>query len=260
MTWDKPRIVAALRKLYRSKASMSYNAMARSHQALLSAAAYHFGSYRDAVARAGIDYQAVCRRPKWTKQRIIGIIKQARRKHRDLNWSAVTKRHDELGLAAFASLQPRLFGSWARALHAAGLDADHVAIYRTWDRNTVVFEIRARYQNQESLASGAVQQEDPALHAAAVRYFGSWAQAIRAAHFNPAKFRQRQSWTKRQVLDAIRSAAKRGAHLSDSSLRGQNPALHSAAIRHFGTFSAARRVAGVKWKRPGKPRALKARA
>ena len=34
--------------------------------------------------------------------------------------------------AAFASLQPRLFGSWDRALHGAGLDADEVNRYRKW--------------------------------------------------------------------------------------------------------------------------------
>ena len=41
--------------------------------------------------------------------------------------------------AAFASLQPRLFGSWDRALHGAGLDAEEVSRYRKWDADTVVF-------------------------------------------------------------------------------------------------------------------------
>src|SRR5438093_13023932 len=111
MIWDKPRIKAELRRLYRAGANLSYNALARRKQSLVSAAAYHFGSYRAAVESADIDYAAVTRRPRWTKQNIIRLIKQARRNGEDLHWSAVTRRRDELGRAAVARLQPRLVGS-----------------------------------------------------------------------------------------------------------------------------------------------------
>src|SRR5437899_6316112 len=168
MVWDKPRIIDELRRLSRRGLDLSYNSLARKKQSLVSAAAYHFGSYRRAIEGAGIDYAEVIRRPRWTKQSIIRLIKDARRKGVDLHWSAVTKRRDELGRAAFASLQPRLFGRWDRALHAAGLDADEVSRYRKWDRNTVAFELRARVQDDDDLNSGAVQQDDSGLHAAAV--------------------------------------------------------------------------------------------
>ena len=109
MVWDKPRIIKELKRLAKAGADLSYNALARKRQALLSAAAYHFGSYRKAVERAGIDYTEVTRRPRWTKPRIIALIKKGKRAGHDLHWSAVTRRRDELGRAAFASLQPRLF-------------------------------------------------------------------------------------------------------------------------------------------------------
>ena len=144
MVWDKPEILRAIKKLYKQKKDLSYNAMTKQMQPLVSAAAYHFGSYRSAVEKAGIDYATVVRRPRWTRPMIIGLIKQAKREGQDLHWSAVTKRRDDLGRAAFASLQPRLFGSWDRALHAAGLDADEVNRYRKWNKNTVVYELRAR--------------------------------------------------------------------------------------------------------------------
>src|SRR5437870_5607932 len=120
MIWDKPRILEELRRQHKAGKDLSYNGLARSLQSLVSAAAYHFGSYRAAVEKAGIDYGDVSRRPRWTKQRIISLIKQAKRDGEDLHWSAVTKRRDELGKAAFASLQPRLFGRWDRALQGAG--------------------------------------------------------------------------------------------------------------------------------------------
>jgi hypothetical protein len=249
MVWDKPRILKELKRLAKEGADLSYNALARRKQALLSAAAYHFGSYRKAVERAGIDYAEVTRRPRWTKPRIIALIKKAKRNDEDLHWSAVTRRRDELGRAAFASLQPRLFGRWDRALHAAGLDADEVSIYRTWDRNTVVFELRARAADHMPLNSGALQQEDSGLHAAAVRHFGSYDRALRAAKVDPDRVRRRRRWTKPQVLAALRESARHGLHLSDSNVRREHPALYGAAVRLFGAFTTARKAAKVKYAR-----------
>jgi hypothetical protein len=181
MVWDTERIVQRLRQLQRAGQPMSYTQLARSHQRLVSAAAYHFGSYRKALEAAGIDHRDVTQRPRWTRHRIIALIKQAHRRGKDLNWAAVTRADHDVSKAAFAALQPRLFGSWPRALRAAGLDADDVACYRTWDRNTVIVELRSRAQQSKPLSSGAVQKTDPALHAAAVRYFGSYRTALRAA-------------------------------------------------------------------------------
>src|SRR5947209_5696512 len=202
--WDKPRIIKALRQLYKKGAELSYNRLAKRQQSLVSAAAYHFGSYRTAVEKAGIDYAAVTRRPRWTKQAIITLIKQARRNGEDLHWSAVTKRRDELGLAAFASLQPRLFGRWDRALQAAGLDADDVAMYRKWDRHSILFELRGLAREREPLNSGAIQKSDPGLHAAAVRHFGGYDAALRAAKIEPSDHRQRRRWTKKLVVKELK--------------------------------------------------------
>src|SRR4051794_16851879 len=226
MVWTKDEILYSLRKLHKEGKDLSYNALARRKQSLVSAAAYHFGSYRRAVERGGIDYASVVRRPRWTKQAIIGLIKTARRTDEDLHWSAVTKRRDELGRAAFAALQPRLFGSWDRALHAAGLDADEVNRYRKWDKDRIVFELKSRFRDHEPLNSGAIQRDDPGLHAAAVRHFTTYDGALRAAKLDPDKLRERRSWDKPAVLRGLKTAKKAGEHLSDSSVRREHPALY----------------------------------
>src|SRR3954467_3827200 len=235
MIWTRDEILKAIRRLHKSKADLSYNALAAKKQSLVSAAAYHFGSYRAAVEAADIDYAIVTRRPRWTKQNIIQLIKQARRKGDDLHWSAVTKRRDELGKAAFASLQPRLFGRWDRALSAAGLDADEVSRYRRGDRNTVAFELRSRSMDDEPLNSGAIQQDDSGLHAAAVRHFGSYDRALRAAKGDPGNVGRRRAWTRPDVIDALKQSKREGMHLADSAVRRDNPALYGAAVRLFGT-------------------------
>ncbi|HTW95701.1 MAG TPA: hypothetical protein VMD30_12940, partial [Tepidisphaeraceae bacterium] len=159
MVWTKNEILNELRRLHKNGTDLSYNGLSTKLQSLVSASAYHFGSYRRAVEAAGIDYATVLRRPRWSKGRIIALIKAARRRGEDLYWSAVTRRRDELGKAAFAALQPRLFGQWHRALQAAGLDADDIACYRHWDRQSIAYELKSRAKDGHALGSGALQDQ-----------------------------------------------------------------------------------------------------
>ena len=110
-------------------------------------------------------------------------------------------------------------------------------------------ELKARAADHEPLNSGAIQAEDSGLHAAAVRHFGSYDKALRAAKVDPQDVRRRRTWTKPQVVAAMKSASRSGRNLADSSVRRENPALYGAAVRLFGTFTAARKAAGVKYKR-----------
>ena len=249
MRWTKEEIIKAVKKFYAQGRDLSYNAMALKQQALVSAAAYHFGSYRKAVEKAGVDYAEVTRRPRWTKQKIISLVKAGKRAGHDLHWSAVTRRRDELGRAAFASLQPRLFGSWDRALTASGLDADEVNRYRKWDREGILFELKGRSKAHEPLNSGAIQRQDPGLHAAAVRHFGAYDSALKAARIDPAKVRERRRWDKPEVLKQLKAAKRAGKKLSDSAVRKEQPALYGAAVRLFKSFTAARTAAGIKFVR-----------
>ena len=54
-----------------------------------------------------------------------------------------------MGKAAFAALQPRLFGKWQRALQAAGLDAAEVSRYRRWDRKSIILELKSRAREHD---------------------------------------------------------------------------------------------------------------
>ncbi|HEV7298979.1 MAG TPA: hypothetical protein VGN72_06395 [Tepidisphaeraceae bacterium] len=260
MVWNKASIIQTLRKLHKQGVDLSYNRLAKRQQAIVSASAYHFGSYRRAVEKAGLDYAEIIRRPRWTRQAIITQIKKGKRDGHDLNWSSITKRRDELGKAAFASLQPRLFGSWDRALHAAGLDADEVNRYRKWDKNTIVFELKARGRDGQALNSGALQTEDPGLHAAAVRHFGDYDKALRGAKVDPDAVRRRRTWTKAEVTAALRSMKRAGTHVSDSVVRTENSALYGACVRLFGSFTSARDAAGVKVVKKTAKRVVKAPA
>lgn len=192
MHWTQTSILAELRRRHRSGATLAHRALREKNRPLANAAAYHFGTYAQALAAAGIDAKIVRKRPLWTKDRIIKAIKAARKAKRDLCWSCVVKRGGPLSRAAFAAIRPTMFGSWARALQVAGVDADGYRRYRTWDRASVAFDLKQRYADDESVNCAAVQNEDPGLYSAAVRYFGRFDLALKAARLVPRKIRQRK--------------------------------------------------------------------
>lgn len=245
MAWTKDSILTQLRKLHKAGTNLSYNAMQKKLQPLVSAAAYHFGSYRQGVTRAGIDYAEVLRRPRWTKAGIVKAIKAAKRRGFDLNWSSVTRRRDELGKAAFASLQKRLFGRWEKALSAAGLNAAEVNRYRKWTKPTIAKEIKSLHRKGSDVSSGAMQKTDPGLHAAAVRYFKRYDLALLSAGIDPEKVRHRRKWDRSEVTSEIKHVGRSGKNLSDTSIRKTDPALYGAAVRLFGSYIAARKAAGI---------------
>jgi hypothetical protein len=112
-----------------------------------------------------------------------------------------------------------------------------------------VFELRGRAKDHEPLNSGAVQRDNPGLHAAAVRHFASYDAALRAARLDPQTVRARRSWTEADVIRGLKAARRSGSHLSDSTVRRENPSLYGAAVRIFGSFTTAREAAGIKLKR-----------
>lgn len=192
MRWTPNLILEELTRLHLGGESLSYRALARRHRALVSAAAYHFGSFRFAVERAGFSYADVSRRPQWTKERVIRQIKAARRSGMDLSWTAVVGSDGPLKNAAFAAVQKRMFRSWARALEAAGVDSDNARRYLSWDSSSVTLELKQRHADGKPMNSGAVQKAEPSLHAAAIRYFGSYDRALTAARLSVRKIRRRQ--------------------------------------------------------------------
>ncbi len=240
--WSKQRVISEIVRLHRKQQDLSYNRLARQNQALVSAAAYHFGSFRQAIQDAGIDYAEITRRPRWSTSRVIALIKKSKRAGEELNWGAVSRRHDELGHAAFASLQKRLFGTWNKALAAAGVDVGKVALYRHWTKVTLAGALEKLHRGGRPVSSGDLQKSDPGIHAAALRLFGSYDAALKAAKVEPAAVRRRRRWTRQSVLAELRSLARKRPDFSGKLIRASYAALYGAAIRSFGSFKAAERA------------------
>ncbi|HEX3000392.1 MAG TPA: hypothetical protein VHR86_09190 [Armatimonadota bacterium] len=187
--WSKDEIAMEIRSLYLDGEELNYTSVEKNHLALLRAACRYFGSWKDAVEFAGLDYEKIRKYKVWTKAKIIERIQQLRRDAVDLSWRNISTQVDP-ALAA-AAIRPNRFGCWRTALEEAGLDYDEIRRYREWDKGTVVKEVREKFEAGEALNSRNMQEQEPPLFHAARRRFDNWDGALEAAGLNVNRIRKR---------------------------------------------------------------------
>ena len=114
--WTADEVLKEIRSL--TDLSAKYNQ--KSFPSLYGATIRHFGSWKKAIEAAGFSYDTVTRRKLagyWTKDRLIEAIQALPEKHSNY----VRKKHAGLYSAAL-----RLYGSWGKAVCAAGIDYESV--------------------------------------------------------------------------------------------------------------------------------------
>jgi len=244
--WTKQKIVARIRELEQVGEDLSYNRIATERQGLLSAANYHFGSWREAVEKAGIDYDKDVRRiPKWTEERILDTIRQAYKKGVDLSWTNISK-HPEFSGMAYAAIRDSRFGGWDDALRAAGIEPSDVRRYESWNKDKIIRRIKKRARKGQDLNSKAMQQEDCKLFNAALKRYDGWDKALQAAGLEPDQIYKRQRWSKERIKKKIKALDRKRADLAAPAMRRDHSALYSAACKYFGSWTAARRACGIR--------------
>ena len=182
-TWTKPKLVAAIKRLYREGADLSPTAVQKSNSALFSSARSrsHFGSWGAAIEAAGLNYDDFKRiKQRWTRDDILDSLRQLNQEGEDLLDPEFKTRYRSLYLAACAH---RYFGSWQRAIKAAGLDHDKMRESRVWTKSRILRTIEQLAHEGKPLGWAYIEQHKPGIYRAARRKenFGSWAGALRAA-------------------------------------------------------------------------------
>src|SRR3954468_9372219 len=101
-----------------------------------------------------------------------------------------------------------------------------------WSKDSIALEILRRYVAREPLSYGEVQRSQLRLLRAAVRYFGSWKNAIEYAGLDYERIRRYQVWTSDRILEQIQKYHLEGHDLSWRHVSTRlDPALAAAAIR-----------------------------
>ncbi len=181
--WTQERILQEIQRLHREGEDLSHSAAKRNHQYLVVVAVDDrmFGSWRNAIEAAGLDYEKISKHRFWSKERIIEDIKELNAKGEDLSHEAAKNRHGALVSAASSK---RYFGSWRAAIEAAGLDYAKIRRINRWTEDKIISTIRSLHAQGKSVNNSNMRRMGyRGMMEAASREgnFGSWADAVAAA-------------------------------------------------------------------------------
>ncbi len=208
------------------------------HAGLYGAAQRHFGSWRKALAAAGIDADTIYGRKRWTPDGVIEAIRQLDRQGVPLHYASAYRKGGGVNAAA-----TKHFGSWDEALAAAGYDPQRVRRSRQrWTREGILDLIRSRVARGLPIKSYSVRPHS--AKGAAKRIFGSWRAALEAAGV-PNPYAGRRSWTKASVVEAILARQRSGQPLSYEEVARQAVPLISAGRAYFRGWNEALAAAGI---------------
>ena len=144
-----------------------------------------FGSWGNAVKAAGIAPERAKARDHWPPSKILAKIRSLSRRQQPPRPGELKRRHGYLMQAA-----RRCFGSWSKAVVAAGVDPEKLKRVMPWTQERVIEAILTRALNCEPLGSRTVKPRS--LAEAAARVFGSWQAALAAAGIDPEQASRRQ--------------------------------------------------------------------
>lgn len=186
-----------------------------------------FGSLKAALAAAGIS--SLHTKKIWTKRVIIDAIQK---RHENGSCLSQVYKVDKALFSAAASY----FGNWQSALNAAGIACKK---RQRWTEVRVLKGLRLSYRGQPNF-----HRIDPALTAAAIRYFGNLSSAVEEAGLETLGGR----WSKQRITNQIQEYYIQGRCIG--VLGCGDLLLGLAAKRHFGTWLEAVKASGLSTKMP----------
>ena len=136
------------------------------------------------------------------------------------------------------------FGSWRAAMQAAGLGALIGGRVKLTSPEEVVRALRERRRRGLSMALKRATNERPRLVRAACEQFGTWQAALEAAGLGEAPA-PRALLSPQEVKQGLQARHRRGRPMTAVATQREEGNLVYAACKHFGTWTAAMRAAGL---------------
>lgn len=119
--WTRDRILREIGDLHRAGQKLNSGVIGKTRSGLYNASIREFGSWKDAIDRAGLDWDSISKVESWSKERILAEIRRLADQGMPLNYKFAYYQHTRLLKAA-----EKHMGSWKAALEAAGFDYDAV--------------------------------------------------------------------------------------------------------------------------------------
>lgn len=234
--WTKTRLLGEIRSRRRSGRSLAHS---RVPVALSLAARRMFGTWDEALRRAGCDPGAHRLTQVWSREKLVQEILQIHARGNPLSTLRIHSDHKTLYRAAI-----RLVGSWGAALRAAGLDPRKHREPSTWSMDRATAWVRESHAAGRDIRSSVVF---PGLVAHVAKATGgTWSAFVESLGIPYPGHRKRLNWTDEAVLVEIRDRKRRGQPLNVKAVRRERrEALAQQARKRFGSWDAALRAAGL---------------
>lgn len=227
--WNKELIIAELRKCV--DASGRVRAKGIHPAALLRAIYKHFGSLHEATEAAGLSHH--CKR-NWEGDAVIEELQEYVTKG-----GRVTAADLRRAAPALLSAIYKRFSGVPEAAAAAGVAHECI---RKWDKPTVAEALRERAARGLAMDSTTIKEQDPGLHTASLRQYGSLRAAAEAARVDLRK--KPTKWSETRIVDTLLAHAARGEPYNASAMQ-RCGGFYDAAVAKFGSFDAAVEAAGL---------------
>ncbi len=190
----------------------------------------------------------------WSAERVCREIARLRGLNEPLNSKHIVQHHQQLMISA-----REYYGTWDRALEAAGVEVDQVRLHNRWTPEKILGLIRELAAQGCSLAYTECNARGDGLAQAARRAFGDWKSALRAAGIEEpwtgcrrssaaageAAPQRKARWTPESILNEIRRMVEAAETLQPRQVAQGRGGLWSAARREFGSWARAVRASGV---------------
>lgn len=252
-TAGKATVLAEIRRREQAGKALNYKGIRQEKwgKPFLERAEHFFGSWSGALLAAGLE-------PKWgrspwptaDKATVLGELRRRMRAGEPLGYDAIAREPWGQALRKRCRV---LFGTWAAALWAAGIEpGKEVSRWPRADEAVILSEIRRRHRARESLRYKAIEREKwggPLLKRAET-LFGSWSIAVLSAGLDLPRGMW-SPWPKAdqtEVLAEIRRRKRAGESLRWKVITKEqwgDPFLKRAKAL-FGSWQEALRAAGVR--------------
>jgi len=242
-SWTQEMVLEEIKNWKAAAKPLYSHHMRQNFQELLAAGIRYFGSWRQAVEAAGIPYDEVRKYRAWSKDRIVQTVQKLHAEGADLSFRGMML--SKYAPMVYAAIRPNHFGSWKHALTAAGLAAEEIYRYKSWEDDNILVEIQKLNEQGADLSSKKMDETANSLIATARRRFGSWGEAVKRAGLDYDQIRRRKRWTTDAIAREIRALHDEGVPLTSTEVRQKNPALFAAACkqRFFGSWVNAVKAA-----------------
>lgn len=203
-------------------------------------AVFRFGSREAVIRKIGVGRWSPQRaRPVPTADEVVRWLQARHRAGHHMSSEAANGDAPRLVRACY-----RRFGSWRAAMQAAGLGELIGGRAQLTSPDEVVRALRQRQRDGLPLALKRATRERPRLVRAACAQFGTWQAALDAAGLGEVPV-PRALLSPQEVMQGLQARHRRGRPMTAVATQREDGRLVYAACKHFGTWKAAMRAAGL---------------